>query len=62
MLGEAAAQMVLQRTESLDELRGVMFSYSSSIKAIASLSLTEMLQIPECKKDVWQDVQNLLVS
>lgn len=59
-LGESAAQMVMQREESIDELRAVVFSYSTKIKAITSLSLTHMLQIPECKKEVWSDLQKVL--
>ena len=57
LLGEAAAQLVMQRDEPLDQLRGLAFSYASDINAIASLSLTEMLRIPECKRDVWHDLQ-----
>lgn len=59
-LGESAAQMAMQREESIDELRAVVFNYSSSIKAITSLSLTQMMQIPECKKEVWSDLQKVL--
>jgi hypothetical protein len=59
-LGEPAAQMSMQRSESLDELRAVVFNYSSQIKALTSLSLTQMIQIPECKKEVWSDLQKVL--
>ncbi|WP_156905130.1 hypothetical protein [Neptunomonas japonica] len=59
-LGESAAQMSMQRTESLDELRAVLFNYTSQIKALPSLSLTQMIQIPECKKEVWNDLQKVL--
>jgi uracil-DNA glycosylase family 4 len=59
-LGEPAAQMSMQRTEGLDELRAVVFNYSSQIKAVTSLSLTQMIQIPECKKEVWSDLQKVL--
>lgn len=59
-LGESAAQMVMRRDEGIDELRAVVFSYSSQVKAITSLSLTQMLQIPECKKEVWDDLQKIL--
>lgn len=59
-LGESAAQMAMQREEGIDELRAVVFNYSSQMKAITSLSLTQMLQIPECKKEVWGDLQKVL--
>lgn len=59
-LGESAAQMAMQREEGIDELRAVVFNYSSQIKAVTSLSLTQMLQIPECKKEVWSDMQKVL--
>lgn len=60
LLGEPAAQMSMQRSESLDELRAVVFNYTSQIKALSSLSLTQMMQIPECKKEVWNDLQKIL--
>jgi len=60
LLGEASAQMVMNRSEALDELRGVVFSYSSKISAISTLSFTQMMQIPECKKEVWADLQKVL--
>ncbi|WP_372740321.1 hypothetical protein [Neptunomonas sp.] len=59
-LGESAAQMGMQREEGIDELRAVVFNYSSQMKAMTSLSLTQMLQIPECKKEVWGDLQKVL--
>ena len=62
LLGEAAAQMVLERQESLDELRGMTFSLRSSTKALASDSLTMMMQLPDCKREVWRDLQAVLPS
>ncbi len=60
LLGEAAAQLVLERAESLDALRGLVFSLRADVKALASASLTEMMTVPGCKRDVWQDLQPLL--
>lgn len=60
LLGEASAQMVLQRSEPLDQLRGMMFSIRSDTKALACASLSEMMTVPGCKRDVWQDLQPLL--
>jgi len=62
LLGEAAAQMVLERQEPLDELRGMTFSLRSSTKALASDSLTMMMQLPDCKREVWRDLQAVLRS
>lgn len=59
MLGEAAAQMVMAREEPLEQLKGVRFTLSTQTHAIASLSLTQMLQIPECKQEVWNDLQKV---
>jgi len=60
LLGEAAAQMVLERDEPLDQLRGMLFSLRSDVKTLASASLTEMIAVPGCKRDVWRDLQPLL--
>lgn len=61
LFGEAAAQMVLARKESLDELKGISFEIRSGIKAIASHSLTEAMQLPGIKKQIWTDLQPLVV-
>ena len=60
LLGESAAQMVLERAESLEQLRGMLFSLRSDVKTLASASLTEMMMVPGCKRDVWSDLQPLL--
>ncbi|RTE66946.1 hypothetical protein EH243_04940 [Amphritea opalescens] len=60
LLGEAAAQMVLEREEPLEQLRGMLFSLRSDVKTLASASLTEMMMLPGCKRDVWSDLQPLL--
>ncbi len=60
MLGEPAAQMVMNVEEDFAAMRGMVFSLRSDIQAIASHSLTEMLNIPGCKRDVWQDLQKVL--
>ncbi|WP_027858853.1 uracil-DNA glycosylase family protein [Marinobacterium jannaschii] len=57
LFGEAAAQMVLERDEELDELRGAMFSYRPGIKALATRSLTEAMHVPGVKRDIWLDLQ-----
>ncbi|WP_261843892.1 hypothetical protein [Aliamphritea ceti] len=60
LLGEAAAQMIIQRSEPLEQLRGILFSLRSDVKVLASSSLSEMMTVPGCKKDVWRDLQPLL--
>ncbi len=62
LFGEAAAQMVLARKESLDELKGISFEVRSGIKAIASHSLTEAMQLPGIKKQIWLDLQPLVAG
>lgn len=60
LLGEAAAQMVLERPEPLEQLRGMLFSLRATVKTLASASLTEMMTVPGCKREVWADLQPLL--
>lgn len=60
LLGESAAQMVLEREEPLEQLRGMLFSLRSDVKTLASASLTEMMMLPGCKREVWNDLQPLL--
>lgn len=60
LFGEAAAQMVMERDESLEQLSGVLFTVKSGVKAIASYSLTEAMQLPGIKRQIWQDLQPLL--
>ncbi len=52
--------MVLERGEPLDQLRGMLFSLRSDVKTLASASLTEMMMLPGCKREVWNDLQPLL--
>ncbi len=60
LLGESAAQLVLQTRESGDGMRGVLFRPRSEVPALATASLSEMLQVPGCKRDVWRDLQPLI--
>ncbi|MBY4676240.1 hypothetical protein [Marinobacterium arenosum] len=59
LLGQAAAQMALDREEPIDELRGIAFTVAGGAKAVATRSLTEALQLPEIKAEIWQDLQVL---
>ena len=62
LFGEAAAQMVMERQETLDELKGINFEVRSGVKAISSHSLTEAMQLPGIKKQIWVDLQPLLTG
>ena len=50
----------LADSEPLEQLRGLLFSLRSDVKTLASASLTEMITVPGCKRDVWMDLQPLL--
>ena len=60
MLGEVAAQMLMSREDDFDAMRGIVFSLRTETKAITSYSLTQMLNVPGCKREVWQDLQKVL--
>lgn len=60
LFGESAAQWLLGREEGLDALRGIRFTLQAGIPCVASLSLSEALQLPEMKADIWRDIQPLL--
>ncbi|MEH6445879.1 MAG: hypothetical protein V7784_18450 [Oceanospirillaceae bacterium] len=60
MLGESAAQMIMAVEDDFDALRGVVFSLRTQTKAITSYSLTQMLNVPGCKKEVWLDLQKVM--
>lgn len=62
LFGEIAVQMVMERQESLEQLKGICFEVRAGIKAIASHSLTEAMQLPGIKKQVWTDLQPLLAK
>ncbi|GGO78736.1 hypothetical protein GCM10011348_11390 [Marinobacterium nitratireducens] len=60
LLGETAARLVLRTREAGDGVRGVVFRPRSDLPAIATASLSEMLQVPGCKREVWRDLQPLI--
>ncbi|TCK06905.1 hypothetical protein [Marinobacterium mangrovicola] len=60
LFGESAAQWLLGREEGLDALRGIRFTLQAGIACVASHSLSEALQVPEMKADIWRDLQPLL--
>lgn len=60
LMGDSAAQMCLERDETLDELRGILFTLRAGVKVIATHSLSEALQLPGIKKTIWLDLQPLI--
>jgi hypothetical protein len=62
LFGEIAVQMVMERQEPLEQLKGICFEVRAGIKAIASHSLTEAMQLPGIKKQLWTDLQPLLAK
>jgi hypothetical protein len=60
LLGDAAAGLLLQSPEGGDGMRGMLFRPRSHVPALATASLSEMLQVPGCKRDVWRDLQPLI--
>lgn len=62
LLGEMAAQMVLNQPENLEQLKAITFNLRTGVTAIASHSLTEAMQLPDIKKQIWKDLQPLIAS
>jgi uracil-DNA glycosylase family 4 len=57
-LGRVAAMTLLRTTESLNALRGKMFSYRG-IKVLVTYHPAALLRNPHWKKPTWEDVQFL---
>ncbi len=60
LLGELAAQWLLEQDHSLEAMRGLTFTLRAGVAAVTSYSLTHMLKLPEFKADCWRDLQPLL--
>jgi len=60
LLGGAATQLVLRTRESAESLRGEVCHPRPELPALATASLSEMLQVPGCKREVWRDLQPLI--
>ena len=60
LLGESAAQMVLDREEELGQLSGILFSLRADTKVLATHSLTEAMQVPGLKAEMWKQLQPLV--
>lgn len=60
LLGEPAAQWLLQQDQTLESMRGLTFSLRSGVRTQVSYSISHMLKLPEFKADCWRDLQPLL--
>ena len=60
LLGPYAARFVLQPDELFESLRGVR-AFAAGHCAV-SFSLDQMMKVPACKPDAWQDLRPLLQS
>ena len=60
MLGDYCAQMVMNMEDDFEEMRGVVFLLRAQTRALATYSLTQMLNVPGCKQEVWMDLQKVL--
>ncbi|MGH1431884.1 MAG: hypothetical protein ACRBB4_12300 [Neptuniibacter sp.] len=60
LFGESAAQMVLDRDEPIDQLSGILLTLTGGVKTVACSSLTEAMQLPGIKKQIWMDLQPML--
>ncbi len=61
-LGECAAQALLQSEASLSQLRGRFYDYGESrgeIRVMPTYHPVYLLQYPEHKRAVWQDMQHV---
>lgn len=59
LLGEAALHWVGGREDGLEALQGQWLTLDNDLPALASLSLSEQLRLPERKAEVWRDLQPL---
>lgn len=63
IMGEAAAQIVLERKEPIASLKGLEFTLQGGepgVKAVATHSLSEALQLAWVKPEIWRDIQPLV--
>lgn len=59
LMGDAAARWVLEDSSPLEELQGRSLALRADIPAVVTLSLTELLRLPERKVETWRDIQPL---
>jgi hypothetical protein len=59
LMGEAAAHWILAETAPLETLRGRRFTLPTGQPVVVTLSLSELLRLPERKAETWRDIQPL---
>lgn len=57
LLGEAACHWVAAQDAGLDTLQGGVLELEDGRQALMTLSLSELLRLPERKAEVWRDLQ-----
>ena len=57
LLGEAAGVWVTEQEGGLDALQGKVLALGEGRQALVTLSLSELLRLPERKAEVWRDLQ-----
>lgn len=62
LMGEAAAHWILGETAPLDALQGRSFKLPSGLPVVVTLSLSELLRLPERKAEAWRDIQPLRMA
>lgn len=58
LLGQSAAQALLERTGSIEQLRNQVYSYGG-ISAVVTYHPAELLRSTEYKRPAWEDLQQL---
>lgn len=59
LLGESALHWVMGREAGLDEQQGQLLELDEGRQALVTLSLSELLRLPERKAEAWRDLQPL---
>lgn len=57
LLGEAACHWVAEQEGGFDSLQGQLLELGEGRRALVTLSLSELLRLPERKAEVWRDLQ-----
>ncbi len=57
LLGEAASRWVAEQDGGFDALQGRVLELGKGRRALVTLSLSELLRLPERKAEVWRDLQ-----
>ncbi|MBA4502833.1 uracil-DNA glycosylase family protein [Marinobacterium marinum] len=57
LLGEAACHWVTDQAEGFDALQGQVLTLNERCQALVTLSLSELLSLPERKAEAWRDLQ-----